>query len=358
MTAMHNPFAKPRSSDLDFLRIIAAIAVVVIHCAAILVLERDVNDTTWMVGNIIDSFMRWCVPVFVMISGALLIKEKVFKERAAFIKKRLSRVAIPLIAWPFIYAIFSAFVLAIPFNGERLWFGIVAGDPAPGHLYFLFLIAGLYVATPLISLFVANVTRTQLWRVTIGIMVATVLWHAAEYFILRGGAPLNFLTQGLPYVGYYLLGYLLWTAKVTPRVVRIMSVAFVAASLAIMLGTYVLVKNFGIYVGYYFYAFPSVFVMAAAPAAFVCLRAFYAWAIERFKKPLRNKIEASLPKIAALTFGVYLVHLLFVKTIAQYLPLHGATVKGFLFLTATSLIGSFVATWLLVKIPGVRRLVA
>src|SRR5216117_2766854 len=52
----------------------AALAVVILHVSAGVV--RGVSDVTsaaWWIGNIVDSAMRWCVPVFVMISGALLL---------------------------------------------------------------------------------------------------------------------------------------------------------------------------------------------------------------------------------------------------------------------------------------------
>ncbi|MFZ4557738.1 MAG: acyltransferase family protein, partial [Pseudanabaena sp.] len=61
---------------VDKARIFAVIAVIVLHVSAIVVVGiKDFNDPQWWFGNIYDSMVRWCVPVFVMISGALLLSE-------------------------------------------------------------------------------------------------------------------------------------------------------------------------------------------------------------------------------------------------------------------------------------------
>lgn len=79
-----------RQYDLDFLRVIAIAAVVLIHCIAA-VQFKPVNSAAWMTTNLLDSFIHWCVPVFVMISGALLINERAYKDTGGFFKKRFSR---------------------------------------------------------------------------------------------------------------------------------------------------------------------------------------------------------------------------------------------------------------------------
>jgi len=59
----------------DVLRIVAAFAVVFLHCSS----QRFYDtfpSTEWEVRNIYDSFVRWCVPIFVMVSGALFLDAK------------------------------------------------------------------------------------------------------------------------------------------------------------------------------------------------------------------------------------------------------------------------------------------
>ncbi|WP_241901942.1 acyltransferase, partial [Vibrio breoganii] len=86
---------------LSNLRAIAAIAVVLLHSSAKFVTnEYFMNDLqAWWAGNIFDSSTRWCVPIFVMLSGFLLTSGEKEESQYEFYKKRLNKIFIPLIFW-------------------------------------------------------------------------------------------------------------------------------------------------------------------------------------------------------------------------------------------------------------------
>ena len=60
---------------LDVLRVVACMAVVMIHASAPY-LGKDIGSFNFWVGNVLDSLSRVAVPLFVMISGALMLDEK------------------------------------------------------------------------------------------------------------------------------------------------------------------------------------------------------------------------------------------------------------------------------------------
>ncbi len=62
-----------RTIYFDYLRVFATAAVILLHVAAFNWLSTDVNGYDWKVFNFYDSIVRWGVPVFVMISGALFL---------------------------------------------------------------------------------------------------------------------------------------------------------------------------------------------------------------------------------------------------------------------------------------------
>lgn len=65
----------------DYLRIISVFAVIVLHISGQNWNGTDVSSFEWNVFNAFDSLTRWCVPVFVMISGALFLdKEQPLKS--------------------------------------------------------------------------------------------------------------------------------------------------------------------------------------------------------------------------------------------------------------------------------------
>ena len=69
----------------DALRVFASLAVMVLHLAAQHWADVPVDSGAWRAFNGWNSAVRWCVPVFVMISGAL------FLERPIPLKKLCSR---------------------------------------------------------------------------------------------------------------------------------------------------------------------------------------------------------------------------------------------------------------------------
>ena len=90
---------------LDYLRIISTIAVVILHVAAQNFYSVDVKSYAWNIFNICDSAVRCAVPVFAMISGALLLDNtRVIDTKKLYIKNIL-RIIIDFVVLSFIYTI-------------------------------------------------------------------------------------------------------------------------------------------------------------------------------------------------------------------------------------------------------------
>jgi surface polysaccharide O-acyltransferase-like enzyme len=93
---------------VDKARIFAVFAVIVLHVSAIVVVGiKDFYDLQWWFGNIYDSMVRWCVPVFVMISGALLLSEAKTESISIFYKKRILRLLTPTLFWSLFFTIWT-----------------------------------------------------------------------------------------------------------------------------------------------------------------------------------------------------------------------------------------------------------
>ena len=100
---------------MDWLRVLATIAVVTIHVSAGYVSVLDANNASrWMAGNLFESISRASVPIFVMISGALLLKGTKDISVGEFLQKRASKVIIPFIAWSAIFYAYGAYAGYFP----------------------------------------------------------------------------------------------------------------------------------------------------------------------------------------------------------------------------------------------------
>ena len=97
--------SQPRTSIfyIDFLRFIAVIAVIAIHVLGpFRYLYGEIPDSQWLAATSINSISRWAVPVFMMISGALLLSTDRAFNCEHYLSKRLAKVASPCVGWTLI----------------------------------------------------------------------------------------------------------------------------------------------------------------------------------------------------------------------------------------------------------------
>lgn len=98
---------KTRNYAIDILRSLAIIAVILVHVSGAYVDKfMQLGAENWWFAHGINSAMRFCVPIFVMISGALLLGRDESYE--TFIKKRFLRVFFPYLIWNSLYTLYTS----------------------------------------------------------------------------------------------------------------------------------------------------------------------------------------------------------------------------------------------------------
>lgn len=87
---------------VDGVRVVAILSIVWLHSFATLLYRFDsIPISSWWLGNLYDSIARMGVPLFFMISGFLLLDKS--EPWSIFLRKRMTKVIIPFIAWTIIY---------------------------------------------------------------------------------------------------------------------------------------------------------------------------------------------------------------------------------------------------------------
>ena len=74
-------YIEDRKTSLDIIRIIAVCAVIMVHTCDYFLNNYNPSTSEFVFGNIFDSLSRIGVPLFVMVSGALMLDEKKKKLR-------------------------------------------------------------------------------------------------------------------------------------------------------------------------------------------------------------------------------------------------------------------------------------
>ena len=84
---------------ISYLRVIATVYVVLIHASTGFLVHFDATSFNWNYANWINAATRCAVPIFVTITGALLLPKE--ETTGAFYKKRF-----PKLFYPFAFCLF------------------------------------------------------------------------------------------------------------------------------------------------------------------------------------------------------------------------------------------------------------
>ena len=344
-----------RLAYADLLRVLSIAAVVVIHVVSLWIYDVPAGSGAWNVYNVYDSLVRWCVPVIVMLSGMFLLDPKKSLTLPRLFLHHILRIFVALVVWGALYAIVDfgrvdgVFTLA----GIRSALYTALLGNTHYHLWFLYVILGLYLVTPILRAFVQGASRKDFHYFFLLCFVAayllpTLLQLRPSQTVSVYLSRLN-LHMVMGYVGYYVAGYYLKTftlGRVAEIIIYLLGIAGAAVTIW---GTRVLSRQSGTLSGVlYDYMTPNVAAMAVA--VFVLFRYLLGVSDERSRRQ-------SLSGLAKITFGVYLIHDLFLMAYRHLgvtqLPL--PPVLAVPAVTALALIPSAAVAWLISKIPFAGR---
>lgn len=170
---------KERIYFLDYLRALACFMVMLVHASECYYSDgvgiSIANAATGVWVSIYDGISRCAVPLFVMISAFLLVP--VAGSVATFFRKRLVRVVVPFALWSVLYA-------TLPFLwgeinaqevGSRLLHLVYNFNFASGHLWFVYMLIGLYLLMPIISAWLEKCSvRQERWFIGV--------WFLSTFF--------------------------------------------------------------------------------------------------------------------------------------------------------------------------------
>jgi surface polysaccharide O-acyltransferase-like enzyme len=335
-----------RAAELDLLRVLAAFAVVVIHVSSMIVLKKyPAGPAVWWEAVALDGICRWCVPIFVMVSGALLIPNGT-EGAGRFFQKRLARIGVPLVFWTVFYLAFRKLVDEPTLTPRAMAGTIIRGTPYY-HMYFLYMIAGLYLLTPMLRIFWAGARHWMILLTAMVLLLSAV--GETKWAWIRGDVEMpSIFSLFWRFIGYYLLGAVVASSGASARMGLAACAVFVLAAVGAVIG-------FGTRGSPYLFDFLSVTVVAMSVAIFIAgvsLRG-EGWLRRIAKRPLFHEMVVC-------SLGIYLVHPLVLRG-AEFTGAFARLSAASWFMPVAVLLvfaASLALTAVLRRVPGVRSVVA
>jgi surface polysaccharide O-acyltransferase-like enzyme len=157
---------KKRYFGIDLIRVFACYLVIQTHAGEIYYIgDRGVllKDEKNKYPGVLNSFARICVPLFIMISGYLLLPMKT--DYTTFLKKRFTRVSIPFIVFCIAYDVF--FCIKGDIDIKTMFMNIpkisINYGTELGHLWYIYMIMGIYLFIPIISPWIKTAEKDQFY---------------------------------------------------------------------------------------------------------------------------------------------------------------------------------------------------
>lgn len=332
---------KKRLVYIDVMRVFAMLLVILAHsCAAVLVS----HSKNWQVANSFVIVTEVAVPLFFMISGAMLLNSPKTASLKYLFKHRMTRILVPFIVW----SIISAFVNSVIF--DKMHINAVDSilkmyhQPVLIAYWFIYPLISLYLLSPLLKSMVEHVDDGMLTYLLILFLVFIIALPVAAKSLPNG---LGVYFKGYPQgeliasesLAYFVLGYRLTRGK-HRHINTWLNMLLIVLLMGIKIWISFLVVD------------KSLRYLNIVSALILPLVTILIYLALRSLEPHYPRWFVSLIEyVAPLTYGVYLLHGIVILTLEKYM---GASQYGWIFFLTTFI--SVAIIMILHSIPGIRRL--
>lgn len=343
-----------REYYIDVARVFSMVAVIAIHAGAISWYDAPYSFYPWGVLNFIDIVGRYCVPVFLMISGYLFLDPNKNISVKKLYTKYIPRILAAFFFWSFLYALItSGFVTQRTLGngvGQKLLEDTFWGHY---HMWYMYLVVGMYIITPALRAVAANREATKYFLIVSYIfsyLIPTIQFipfiyeHTAKY---TQRLELSFV---LGYVFFYLAGSYFGSVEFSAKEKRTIYIVGIIGLLFALISVtaYVMIMQFpqSALHEYYTAGFPLYSVAA------------YVFFKEKFSDVDPNtKAMKVVLWLSKMSFGIYLAHdfgLIVFKKIG-FTPAICTPFISMPLLTILDLGISVAIVWVISKIPVLNK---
>jgi len=303
-----------RKGYIDYIRVLAIILVIVIHVSSLYYAKfGEADGSVWWMANVLNAASRCAVPLFVMASGAVLLGRR--EEITEFYRKRAVRLLPAVVFWTLVYM--AVAFLRYPDLASFLWYvkaDVVGQAQAAFHLWFLNMYLCLMVFAPFLNKIVLGEKLT--WEEFRLFLVLVAVFFVLENlaFVAEDvyGFEITWFTLFVWFIPYYLSGHYLdrYGARIGLKPVHL-ALALAAILSVGALGNYLAAARLGVVKDDFLLGNLSIATFLATPLVFLLVKALVG----------EGRPNAIVSRIAAGSFGIYLIHPLFLDLYALAFPI-------------------------------------
>lgn len=338
--------APSRDLGLDLARTVAVFFVVLVHVSAETFYQFSPN---WLATISLNSASRTAVPIFLMISGAVLLRRE---HSATSALRRVVRICIPLLFWSVIYLAFDGGL----WNSEGFqWQSLkrILDGSVKYHLWFIYAMIPVYAFMPIYGAYAIAPRQSMLYCLSAWFIAFSIL----PFIKALTGFEVGIDNRAGMAIGYLLLGIYLHRDRCPPeRATKSRSTAGFALWAILALLTFALTWWRSHATGKPVETFlrrDTPHTVLAAAGLFVFLSSFRLKLTGTFWKTL-------LKYTARTSFGVYLVHVLVLEALRRngISTTMGSPWLGIPLFTVMVYVGSFIIVEFMRRIPALKRMVS
>ncbi len=293
----------------DVARLLSAFAVVLLHVSGARLIREEIGSINFLWAAFFDCATRWSVPLFIMLSGMLFLNKKKTLNIKTLYTKNILRMVTAFVFWSFVYNLYTAYAST---HEIKAAFFVAIKNIHNGamHLWFMFVIVGLYIILPFVKRMCEGMTKKEAEGfIALSLLLTFVPKTLSSFDVF---APfLTYInkfeiTFAVGYVGLFVAGWYIDNFE-HKKDMRVMSYAAALIGFVYMLATTV---GFSVKRGVIadeFMSFKSVsaFLMAFGVMMF-CKSAFG-------RRTFKRRTNSNLAFYSKYTFGIYLVHEMFLN---------------------------------------------
>ena len=197
---MNNTIANAGKREIwiDWMRVAACFMVILVHSTEPFYLGGEgsliLNQADAFWSSFFDSFVRACVPLFVVASSYLQFP--LHYSAGEFFRRRTVRVLIPFVVWLLVYAV----VWGEPASNLKSL--LLNFNYSAGHLWFVYMLIGVYLIMPLLSPWAEKVGKKEL-QVYLGIWVFTTFIPLIRDWVSSDPLAVAYGPTGIPRQALY-----------------------------------------------------------------------------------------------------------------------------------------------------------